>query len=147
MYLGGIAAEILVFGEFTEGSAGHPLSDLGLATALATKVERSFGMGSTLMIDTFSENHLGRLPVNDHMSPAAVGELLDTELQRAKRILEARQSGLRAIADALLENHTMNAAQVRAVLSRHSLQKETPWGTSQPVSALNLFECTLGSDG
>jgi ATP-dependent Zn protease len=125
MYLGGIAAEILVFGEFTEGSAGHPLSDLGLATALATKVERSFGMGSTLMIDTFSENHLGRLPVNDHMSRAAVGELLDTELQRAKRILEARQSGLRAIADALLENHTMNAAQVRAVLSRHPAEGDS----------------------
>jgi hypothetical protein len=45
MYLGGLAAESQMFGEFTESGAGDPNSDLAVATTLATKVEACFGMG------------------------------------------------------------------------------------------------------
>ena len=101
MYMGGIAAETLVFGEFTEGAAGHPLSDLGLATSLATKLEGCFGMGGTLAIDIVQERDLSRLRANDFRLRTAVSELLNTEFQRAKTILDGKNDALREIAQVL----------------------------------------------
>jgi DNA polymerase III delta prime subunit len=131
MYLGGIAAETVVFGEFTEGSAGHPLSDLGLATALATKLERRFGMGSTLMIDTFPEPDFSRLPANDYLLRAVVGETLDKEFKRAKKILDTRSQALHAIAEVLVKTHVMSTAEVRGVIRRYPVENDPVRGDAR----------------
>ncbi|WP_422369862.1 AAA family ATPase [Hoeflea sp.] len=128
MYMGGIAAETLIFGEFTEGSAEHPLSDLGLATALATKLEGCFGMGGSLVIDTVHERDLHKLRANDGRLRAAVGAILDTEFNRAKNILGSRNNALRAVAELLLEKHQISAAEVGTLLSRHPADKDPVGG-------------------
>ncbi|WP_152009072.1 AAA family ATPase [Hoeflea sp. EC-HK425] len=123
MYMGGIAAETLIFGEFTEGSGEHPLSDLGLATALATKLEGCFGMGGSLVIDIVHERDLHKLRANDYRLRAAVGAILDTEFDRAKEILDTRKDALLAIAEDLVKSHVMSVADVREALTRHSAKE------------------------
>ncbi|MBP2460467.1 MULTISPECIES: AAA family ATPase [unclassified Rhizobium] len=116
MYLGGLAAETLIFGEFTESGAGDPNSDLGLATALATKVEVSFGMGSTLAIEAVPDHELGKLRSGDFRVRATVSGILDRQFTRAKEILDLRNAALRNIADTLITARSMSASEVREVL-------------------------------
>lgn len=122
MFLGGLAAETLVFGEFTEAATSDPRSDLGRATALATKVEACFGMGSTLAIDIIDEKDLGRLRANDPKLRAAVSELLDSEFRRAKSILDLRHEALQIIAETLMEARVMSATEVNHALERHPMR-------------------------
>lgn len=120
MYLGGLAAETLMFGQFTESGGGDPNSDLGLATALATRVEASYGMGGTLAVNIVHDDDLGRLRTTDFRIGAAVSEILNRQFARAKEILELRNNALRKIAETLLEVHSMSAAEVNEVLRRYS---------------------------
>uniref|UniRef100_A0A7C1NZI3 AAA family ATPase n=1 Tax=Agrobacterium albertimagni TaxID=147266 RepID=A0A7C1NZI3_9HYPH len=124
MYLAGIAAETLVFGEFTVGATGHPSSDLALATNLATKIEACYGMGATLAIDLAKENDLAPLRVADLSLRKAVKDLLDTEFQRAKTILRCRSDALNAIAEILLATQVMNAVEIRDVLEKYPARRE-----------------------
>lgn len=119
MYLGGLAAETMVFGDFTETVAGDPLSDLGVATTLATKVEACFGLGGTLAIDIVHERDLGRLRANDVRLRAAVSEILDKQFLRAKAILDLRISALHEVADTLLDARSMSANDVRDAIIRN----------------------------
>jgi ATP-dependent Zn protease len=134
MYLGGLAAESLMFGEFTESGAGDPNSDLGVATALATKVEASFGMGGSLAIDVVPDHELGRLRTSDVRVRAAVSKILDRQFTRAKRILDLRSMALRKLADTLLKVGAMSAFEVSEVLRRHPGAHADPLGvdTSSP---------------
>ncbi|WP_132281495.1 AAA family ATPase [Neorhizobium sp. JUb45] len=134
MYLGGLAAETLIFGEFTESGASDPNSDLGVATALATKVEASFGMGSTLAIDVVLDHELGRLRTTDNRVRAAVSEILARQFTRAREILDLRKKALGKIADTLLTARSMSAAEVGEVLLRHPGSHARPLGvdTSEP---------------
>lgn len=136
MYLGGLAAETLMYGEFTESVAGDPNSDLAVATALATKVEASFGMGGTLAIDVVPDHDLGRLRTIDVRVRDAVSEILDRQFTRAKEILDVRSTALRTIADTLLNVGVMSAAEVSEVLRRHRGAHANPLGfdTSKPCN-------------
>ena len=51
MLLGGIAAETLVFGNHSDGAGGVARSDLAIASDLATRIERHFGFGESLLVD------------------------------------------------------------------------------------------------
>jgi ATP-dependent Zn protease len=133
MYLGGLAAETLEFGEFTESGGGEPSSDLRVATVLATKLEACFGMGGTLAVDTVHDNELGLLRTNDARVRAAVTEILDSQFTRAKEILDLRKDALRSIANTLLKIRSMSAAEVREVLRQHP--NAVNWkGTAIPKS-------------
>ncbi|MBB6509744.1 hypothetical protein F4695_003112 [Rhizobium soli] len=131
MFLGGLAAETLVFGEFTEGATSDPRSDLGIATVLATKVEACFGMGNTLAIDITAEKDLGRLRANDPELRAAVSKLLDDEFRRAKSILDQRLQALQTIAETLMERRMMNATEVNRVLESHPARKAASAGIDE----------------
>lgn len=120
MYLGGLAAETLVFGEFTESVADDPRSDLALATALATKIEACFGMGGTLAIDIVHDYDLSRLRANDFRTRSAVRETLDRQFTIAKEVLELRKDALHEVAETLMRVHYMSAGEVRKVLGKHS---------------------------
>lgn len=119
MYLGGLAAEVVVYGEFTESVADNYASDLALATALATRLEGCFGMGKTLMIDIVHDRELARLRANDFRLRAAVSEVLDQQFARAKTMLRLRIHALQDIADTLVRTKSMTEASVKEVLSRH----------------------------
>jgi ATP-dependent Zn protease len=126
MFLGGLAAETLVFGEFTDAATNYPRSDLGIATALATKVEACFGMGSTLAVDIIDEKDLCRLRANDPKLRAAVSELLDNEFKRAKSILDLRHQALQVVAETLIEAHVMSAAEVTSALDKYPAREPRP---------------------
>ena len=51
MLLGGIAAETVVFGYHADGAGGAPSSDLAVASDLATRAERHYGLGTTLAVE------------------------------------------------------------------------------------------------
>lgn len=119
MYLGGLAAETMAFGQFTESGAGDPSSDLGMATALATKVEACFGMGGTLAIDNAHDHNLGRLRANDFRVRVAVSKILDKEFKRAKEILDLRSHAVHVIADNLMKTRSMSASEIEQILGRN----------------------------
>lgn len=119
MYLGGLAAEALAYGEFTEAVADSHSSDLALATALATRVEGCFGMGRTLAIDIVHDRDLARLRANDLRLRIAVNKLLDEQFKRAKTILQPRLNALHKIAETLLHTKSMSAGAVSDALSEH----------------------------
>ncbi len=57
MLLGGIAAETVVFGAYADGAGGARASDLALATDLATRAERHYGLGATLSVELGHGSH------------------------------------------------------------------------------------------
>jgi hypothetical protein len=124
MYLGGIAAEVLIYGEFTESVADSHSSDLALATALATRLEGCFGMGTSLAIEVVQDQSLSALRANDFRLRSAVRELLDQEFKRASSILNLRLDALREISDALCQTKSMSVDAIRDVLSRHPAKTE-----------------------
>ncbi len=117
--MAGIAAETLVFGEFTETATSDPRSDLSRATALATKIEACFGMGSTLAVNPIAEKDLGRVRANDFKLRAAVSEILDSEFDRAKSILDLRNKALKEIAETFIESRAMSATEVISLLNSY----------------------------
>lgn len=134
MYLGGIAAESLLFGQFTGPAASDLSSDLGMATALATKLEACFGMGGTLAIDIIHDRELGQFRALDLRVRTAVTETLNSQFTRAKEILDLRDYALRKIADTLMTARSMSAAEVSEVLGRQPGAYDDPPGdyTSEP---------------
>ncbi|CDZ55863.1 ATP-dependent zinc metalloprotease FtsH [Neorhizobium galegae bv. orientalis] len=142
MYLGGLAAETLMFGEFTESGGGDPSSDLGVATALATKVEACFGMGGTLAVDIVHDHELGLIRTNDVRVRAAVSETLDKQFARAKEILGIRSAAFRKLAETLMMARSMSAAEVSEVLHRHPRAHTDALGsdTSKPFQPFQI-EC------
>lgn len=123
MYLAGLGAESLIFGEFTE-TGGDPRSDLARATAVATKVEGCYGMGTTLAIDLVEERNLARLRAGDFRLRKAVTKLLDAESIRAKTILDLRINALNAVTEALMASRVMSVAEVQNILRIHPARKD-----------------------
>lgn len=122
MFLAGLAAESLIFGEFTEtGGAG---SDLALATALATKIEGCFGMGATLAIELVDEIDLARLRAGDFRLRKAVTGLLDATSTNAKTILDLRIDALHAVADTLMKTRVMSVTEVKDILKTHPKRQD-----------------------
>nr|WP_246659268.1 AAA family ATPase [Rhizobium sp. FY34] len=115
MYLAGLGAESLIFGEFTE-TGGDPRSDLARATAMATKVEACYGMGATLAIDLVEERDLALLRAGDFRLRKAVTELLDAESVRAKTILDMKIDAFCAVAETLLRKRNMSVVEVQDVV-------------------------------
>lgn len=126
MYLGGLAAETLVFGEFTESGTGDPHSDLGLATALATKIEACLGMGTTLAVNFIHDHDLGHLRANDLRLSTAVSDILKEQLSRAGTILKLRSASLLEVADTLTRVRSMSAEQVRTLIRKFPGPKADP---------------------
>ncbi len=124
MYLAGLGAESLIFGEFTE-TGGDPRSDLARATAIASKVEACYGMGATLAIDLVEERDLARLRAGDFRLRKAVTKLLDAESTRAKTILDMRIDALNTVAETLMESRVISAAEVQDTLKVHPAREDS----------------------
>jgi ATP-dependent Zn protease len=117
MYLGGVAAENLVFGEFSEAASGHAASDLGAATALATKVEACLGMGTSLAIEINHVADLSKLRAKDARLRATVDEVLERQLLRATEILRIRSADLHRLANTLLDTQSLTNEDVQKLFA------------------------------
>ncbi|XP_065296505.1 ATP-dependent zinc metalloprotease YME1L isoform X3 [Dermacentor albipictus] len=125
--MGGRAAEELVFGseKITSGAS----SDLKQATALATNMVKEWGMSEKVGVRTFDEDHSSLIVVNE-LAPNTA-EVIDSEIkrllhesyERAKAILKTHQKEHKLLAEALLKYETLDADDVKQLLSGKDLSQ------------------------
>jgi len=123
--LGGRAAEELMFNDVTTGAA----SDLMQATKLARKMVCEFGMSEKLGPMTFGQKQelvfLGREISEQRDYSEAVAQEIDREVRRfideahsrAKEILTTYRDKLIALAQRLIEQETLEGADLEAMLA------------------------------
>lgn len=118
MLLGGIAAEILVYGNHSDGAGGVPTSDLALASDLATMIERHYGLGKSLTVNLGKgARPLEYLRDGDTELRRLVDARLETELERAKSILAGRRSPFEQLVEMLLRDGRVEGDAVRTLVS------------------------------
>jgi len=121
IFLAGMAAERVIFGDHFAGSGGDASADLVLATDFATMIERSFGFGDGLLTDMGTGSRpLESLRVADPMLREAVRQRLDTEYKRAAAILLDSKGALELLATRLSRNLELSAEEVRDVFAQAS---------------------------
>lgn len=117
MLLGGIAAETVVFGPYADGAGGARASDLALATDLATRAERHYGLGATLSVELGHGSHpLESIRKRDPELRRLVEHRLRRQFDRAIRILTEGRSALDALVDRLVAHGHVTGDEVRAML-------------------------------
>ncbi|QFY63538.1 AAA family ATPase (plasmid) [Rhizobium grahamii] len=118
-FLGGIAAELEVYGSFTDGAGGADGADLNRATDLATALEGSLGMGYTLVAGAFEQSETSNLRLYLPELRREVHDILETQLARARSIIRAQRPALDAVADRLLEAGELAGDEVFEIIGHH----------------------------
>ncbi|PDT09999.1 AAA family ATPase [Rhizobium sp. M1] len=118
-FLGGIAAELEVFGSFADGAGGADGADLNRATDLATALEGSLGMGHTLVTGRFEQSESSNLRLYLPELRREVHDILETQLARARATIRAQRPALDAVADRLLEAGELAGEEVREIIGHH----------------------------
>lgn len=124
--LGGRASEKIVFGDITTGAA----SDLKQVTKLARHMVCQWGMSDKVgpVMFRLGEEHLflGREISQQKEFSESTARIIDEEIQRivkemedkAERILKDNRTKLDALAEALIENETLENSQVDWILGK-----------------------------
>ncbi|XP_025406784.1 ATP-dependent zinc metalloprotease YME1 homolog isoform X2 [Sipha flava] len=120
--MGGRAAEEIIFGadKVTTGAS----NDLKQATNIATRMVKELGMSEKVGLRTHESQSNELMSFND-LSPAT-NELIDNEIkkimqesyERAKSILNTHQKEHKLLAEALLKYETLDAEDIKALLSK-----------------------------
>jgi len=123
--LGGRAAEMLVFGKLSTGAS----DDLNKATDIGRSMVTRYGMSEALGQMTYDSEPVSFLPgapgghVRDYSEETAreidcaVRALVDRAFERASGILSERRAVLEAGARQLLEQETLTAEELSALVS------------------------------
>lgn len=126
MLLGGRVAEALVLHEISTGAS----NDLERATGTVRKMITELGMSDELGPVTFGHKEeqvfLGRDIARDRNYSEAVAQAIDNEVrrmidecyQKAQDIINEKMDILHAIAQALMENETLEAPEFQKIVSR-----------------------------
>src|SRR3990167_5909539 len=134
VFLGGYAAEKLIFNSLTTGAS----SDLKRATNLAKKIVTEYGMSDLLGPRTFGEREelifLGReiSETKDYSEEFSVlidkeiSKLLNSALETATKTLHNQEKKLHAIATVLLEKETIEKEAFEHIMSEEVSQKDDP---------------------
>jgi cell division protease FtsH len=121
--LGGRAAEEIAFGEITSGAS----DDIEKATKMVRRMITEFGMSEGLGPLTYGAKEdqvfLGRDLLRERNYSEEVAAAIDREVRRvvgeahdrAKRLLDQNRSRLTQVADRLIEEETMDAAEFEAI--------------------------------
>jgi SpoVK/Ycf46/Vps4 family AAA+-type ATPase len=118
-FLGGIAAELEVYGSFTDGAGGADESDLNRATDLATALAGSLGMGHTLVAANFERGDSSNLRLYLPELRREVHDILETQLSRARATIRSQQPALDAVAERLLEAGELAGEEVQDIIRDH----------------------------
>ena len=138
---GGRLAEQLIYGadKVTTGAS----NDIERATEIARKMVTQWGlsekMGPLLYAEDENEVFLGRsVTQHKHMSDdtaRAIDEevkaVIDTNYQRAKKILEENMDILHAMKDALMKYETIDADQIDDLMNRRDVRPPKGWDDSR----------------
>ena len=118
--MGGRAAEELIFGpdKITSGAS----SDLKQATQIASHMVKDWGMSEKIGLRTLPENTkaffyepLG--PSTNELVDFEIKRILNESFDRARTILKAHAKEHRALAEALLKYETLDADDIKAIMS------------------------------
>lgn len=123
MLLAGMAAERLVYGDHSIGSAGDRKADLNIATDLATMMEVTWGLGRWMISESISTPEA--LAVARMRRPELadiVESTLRMQFKRATDILEARRDLLASLAKSLVERKTLSADEIATAVENHERQ-------------------------
>ena len=119
--LGGIAAETVMLGFHGDGAGGAPASDLALATDLATRAERHYGLGATLSVELGHGSHpLESIRRGDPELRRLVESRLRKQFERAVGILSEKRTDLDLLVDRLVTRGHVTGDEVRAMLLKGS---------------------------
>ncbi|CAH0761468.1 unnamed protein product [Diatraea saccharalis] len=126
--MGGRAAEELIFGQdkITSGAS----SDLKQATSIACHMVREWGMSEKVGLRSMEPPRASLTP-GDQLGPYT-NELVDGEIkkilsdsyERAKTILRNHAKEHKALAEALLKYETLDAEDIKAIMSGEKLKHE-----------------------
>lgn len=117
MHLGGAAAEDMIFGHRSNWSAGTMDSDLACATNLALRMLTQQGFGNSLYflpnsVDLTSPSELWKeLELRDE-----VNQILAEQYQRAREVLDGLRRSVVILAEVLMKEKRLNAAQLEQYL-------------------------------
>jgi ATP-dependent metalloprotease len=117
--LGGVAAEIEVFGSFAQGAAGDDAADLNRATELATAMEGVFGMGHTLAVENFAPNTFANMRSFNSELRREVHHVLEKELERARSIIRVQRAAHEALVNRIVEVDQMSGTEVAEIIHNH----------------------------
>lgn len=128
--LAGIAAEQLCLGSIGDGAGISESSDLAQATRLATLMETSLGMGSSLIHNRATDGEgLELLRMADPRILKSVDTILSEQFERATTILHADRAWLDLVAKELEAGHVFTremAEELLTVFFRREGKRETP---------------------
>ena len=113
--LAGRAAEQLAFGEATAGAGGSDESDLGRATALATRLETDYGLGTFGLVCIPGGSSGRDLLLLDSLRSAVAGTI-DRAYAAAQELLTSNRHALEALAVALFDAGYLDRSDINAVL-------------------------------
>ena len=123
---GGMCAELIFFGESGTG----PTSDLMTATTLAANMVGSFGMGKSLIsydaVDNgqhSSPNVVAKVLTNDD-TKKEVDEILRTQRDQVRYLLETNRDLVEALRNALLEREELLGDEIIHVLEEAKARRE-----------------------
>ncbi|MDM9628564.1 AAA family ATPase [Rhizobium sp. S152] len=117
--LGGIAAEIEVFGSFSQGAAGDDAADLNRATELATAMEGALGMGHTLAVEKFSPDAFATMRSSNPELRREIHSVLATELERARSIIRMQRAAHDALVTRLVEVEQISGAEATEIIRKN----------------------------
>ncbi|WP_337182182.1 AAA family ATPase [Shinella sp.] len=126
MLLGGVAAEMVVYGCHADGAGGAPSSDLVVASDIATRLERHFGFGEVLSVELGTGSRpLEYLRDRDPDLRSLVDARLKTQLKRAVALLSERRRALDQLTETLVAKGHVIGDEVRALLGGKSRSTES----------------------
>lgn len=127
MLLGGIAAEEVVFGNYSDGAGGLPGTDLALATDIATRLEFQLGLGDTLVSEIVHDNRdLQRIRQQRPDIRARVADVLRAQFERAKEIISKNRIAFDDLVEALLETKALSGEVVVELLETAEYRHRRP---------------------
>ena len=138
--LAGIAAEKEVFGDFDDGAGGLPASDLVRATQFATLMEVAYGMGETLISETFEDaTDIANLRLRNYHLWKKVDASLAEQMKRAAKLIQDNRSILNSLAKYLVEKKAMSGQELERFLHENCFKLE------QSDTAASLAKAETGA--
>jgi ATP-dependent Zn protease len=120
IFLSGMAAERIFFGEHSMASGGDVKSDLTRASDLATMMERCFAFGDDLVTDIGSgQRPMENLRQNDPALREVVRKRLDAQHHRVTQILTSRRERVQSLAERLAKSFELPGEDILQALRDH----------------------------
>ena len=113
--LGGYVAEEMLFDDVTTG----PSNDLVVITALARAMVSRYGMSEKMGPIAFGDRELGHEPYSEVVAAqidAEVSRIIETQKERAKKVIVEHRDALDAIAHELIESETVEREAFERIL-------------------------------